>query len=164
MNNRSIVAAMALGLTLQACSSRPREFNPTLAALPADQAEFDASYATCRELLVAGKLDANGRLGSGAAGAAAGATTMALGSAAATSAGLYGGMAVASATIVAIPFVALASAWGMAKIKKTRKEKAIQAAMTGCLAERGHKVTGWVVKKKIAAPDPAASAAKQLPH
>lgn len=160
MNRKSIVAAAALCLALQACSSRPREFTPTLAAVPADQAEFDASYATCRQLLVAGKLDANGRLGSGAAGAAAGGATMALGSAAATSAGLYGGgMAIASATIVAIPFVALAGAWGMAKIKKTKKEKAVQAAMTGCLEERGHKVTGWTIaRKKAAALKPAAAA------
>lgn len=106
-------------------------------------AEYDASYAECRQLLVAGKLDQNGRLGSGAAGAATGGALAVAGGAAASSAGLYGGMAVASATIVLLPFVALGGAWGMAKMKRAKKEHAIKTAMTGCLRDRGHEVTSW---------------------
>jgi hypothetical protein len=140
----------AMVLTLQACSSRPREFTPVLAATPTDQAKFDADFATCGQLLASGKLNSEGRLASGAAGAAAGATTAVVGGAAASAAGLYGGgMAIASATIVALPFVAIAGAWGMAKRKRGRKERAIQVAMAGCLAEHGHDVTAWRKKGKL---------------
>ena len=51
------------------------------AAAATSQPEFDAAFATCRQLLVEGKLDSSGRGGSGAAGAAAGATTAAVGGA-----------------------------------------------------------------------------------
>lgn len=150
-----LAIGVAVMLTLQACSSRPREFTPVLAAAsPVDQAQFDADFAACAQLLADGKLNSSGRLASGAAGAAAGATTAVLGGAAASSAGLYGGgMAIASATIVALPLVAIAGAWGMAKAKRGRKERAIQAAMAGCLAERGHDVTAWRKKGKLDAVD-----------
>jgi hypothetical protein len=72
-----------------------------------------------------------------------------VGSAAASGAGLYGGMAVAGATLVALPFVALGGAYGIAKAKQKRKEKAIQTAMAGCLDERGHQVTGWQRTGKV---------------
>ena len=72
-------AALAACLILQACSSRPREFTPTLAAPAVSQAEFDTAYSECDTLLVEGKLDSEGRTASGAVGAAAGATTVAVG-------------------------------------------------------------------------------------
>lgn len=136
-------AALAAILLLEACSSRPRQFDAQLAVPAADQAGFQAAFDSCKQLLVDGKLDSNGRLASGAVGAAAGATTLAVGGAAATSAGLYAGAAVASATLVLIPFVALGGAWGMAKAKRSRKEKAIQTAMSGCLRDRGYEVASW---------------------
>ncbi|URD60376.1 hypothetical protein M8312_11370 [Sphingomonas sp. KRR8] len=95
-------------------------------------------------------------MASGAAGAAAGATTAVLGSAAATSAGLYGGgVALASATVVLLPFAIVGGAVGMAKMKRHRREVAIQRVMTGCLAERGYTVSGWVrpATASRAAPD-----------
>ncbi len=143
MRNKSIVCAVAVALTLSGCSSRPREFAPQLATPPASSAALDASIAECSELLVAGKLDRNGRAGSGAAGAAAGGAVAVAGGAAASSAGLAGGAALASATVVLLPFVALGGAWGMAKMKRAKKEKAIKTAMAGCLQERGHQVAGW---------------------
>lgn len=144
MLHRSIALVATVGLALPACSSRPREFVPTLASPPASSAALEASTAECSRLLVEGKLDRNGRVGSGAAGAAAGGAMAVAGGAAASSAGLYGGgVAIASATIVLLPFVALGGAWGMAKMKRAHKEKAIRTLMTGCLKERGHEVTGW---------------------
>lgn len=56
MCNRLVVVA-AVSLILEACSSRPREFTPTLGIAPTDQAKFDAAYADCQQLYVAGKLD-----------------------------------------------------------------------------------------------------------
>jgi len=152
MRTGLIVSTLAAALTLQACSSKPREFSPQLAAAPADQQGFESAYATCRQLLAEGKLDSSGRLASGGAGAAAGATTLAAGSAAAASVGGYGGLAVASLTVVALPFAMLGGAWGLAKAKKSKKEKKIQQATAGCLAERGYEVAGWEksVEKKPA--------------
>ena len=154
MNGRLMVGAMAAAALVQGCSSRPREFNPTLAVPAADAAKFKADYAECQQLMVAGKLDKSGRLGSAGAGAAAGAATLAGGAAAASSAGLYGGLAVASATIVAIPFVAIGGAWAMAKAKRSKKEKLIQQVMAGCLTERGHAIVGWEKTGKKMKVDP----------
>lgn len=137
------LAAAALGLMLGGCSSRPREFTPTLGIVPADQARFDAAYGECRQLFVAGKLDRQGRLASGGAGAVAGGAIGAAGMAAATSAGLYGGMAVASATLVLMPVAIIGGAVGMAKIKRHKKEAAIQRVMAGCLHDRGYDVASW---------------------
>lgn len=137
------LAFFAVALSLTACSSRPREFRPLLAAPPPDEAAYQASISECAQLLADGKLTSEGRLASGAAGVAVGGATVAAGAAAASSAGLYGGMAIAGATIVALPFVALAGAWGMAKAKRARKEKAVKAAISGCLGERGYVVADW---------------------
>ena len=140
---KSIAVALAAALLLEGCSSRPREFTPSLAAVPADQAKFEQAIAECHDMLVAGKLDSSGRLASGGAGAATGLAVGAAGSAAATGAGFYGGMAVLGATLVAMPFAIVGGAWGMSKIKRHKKEKAIRLAMTGCLHERGYDVADW---------------------
>lgn len=143
-NMRNILPVVAAtGLLLDGCSSRPREFTPTLGVAATDQARFDAAYADCRQLFVSGKLDRNGRLASGSAGAAAGTAIGLGGAAAASSAGLYGGMAVASATLVLMPFAIVGGALGMARIKRHRKEKAIQQVMAGCLRDRGYEVASW---------------------
>ncbi len=143
-----VAIALIAALSLQACSSRPREFSPTLAAAPADQNHFQTSFAECGRLMADGKLNSNGQLASGGAGAAAGATTMALGGTAAAAAGGWTGLAVASATVVLLPFAAVAGAWGLAKKKKNKKERAVQQAMAGCLTERGYPVVGWEPAKK----------------
>ncbi len=149
MNGKLMVGAIAAAALVQGCSSRPREFNPALAAPAADAAKFEADYAECRDLMVAGKLDGSGRLGSAGVGVAAGAATMAGGAAAATGAGLYAGAAVASATVVLIPFVAIGGAFAMAKAKRNKKERAIQQVMAGCLDQRGHRIVGWDKAKKV---------------
>ena len=153
MKFKAFVAIMSAAALLSGCSSRPRTFTPMLAAPPAgqpafEQASFDAAYATCRQLLVEGKLDQSGRLASAGGGAAAGGTAAALGGATAAAVAGYGGLAVASATIVLLPFAVIGGAIGMAKMKRAKKEKAIRMAMTGCLAERGYRVTDWVKARK----------------
>jgi hypothetical protein len=52
-------------------------------------------------------------------------------------------MAVLGATMVALPFAIVGGAWGMSKIKRHNKEKAIRLAMTGCLHDRGYDVANW---------------------
>ena len=137
------VAAICAAALLQGCSSRPREFTPTLGIAPTDQTRFDSAYADCKQLYVTGKLDSSGRLASGGVGAAAGGAVGAAGVAAATSAGLYGGMAVLSATMVLMPVAVIGGAIGMAKIKRRKKEVAVQRVMAGCLRERGYEVQSW---------------------
>ena len=155
--NRNFAAGLLIPvLALSGCSSKPREFRPTLAAPAADVSALDAAYEECRQLLVEGKLDSSGRLASGAVGVAAGGATMAAGAAAASSAGLYGGMALASATVVLIPVALIGGAFGMSRIKRGKKEHAIKTAMSGCLAERGYVVAGWTKAGK----KPAAVAGK----
>jgi hypothetical protein len=141
---------VAASVAVQGCSSRPREFTPTLAAAPVDQAAFDTAYATCVQLLADGKLDQNGRLASAGAGAAAGGTAAVVGGATAAAVAGYGGLAVMSATIVLLPFAVVGGAIGMAKMKRAKKEKVIRTAMNGCLAERGYAVTQWVKARKRA--------------
>ena len=158
MRKRNLTAAVAMALVIGACSSRPREFRPSLAAGPSaeDQAKFDADVSECSDLLVAGKLDSSGRLASAGAGAAAGAATAVGGAALASSAGFYGGMAVASATVVLLPFAAVGGAWMMANAKRSKKEKAIQTVMAGCLTERGHTIAVWEKTGKKMKVDPMA--------
>ena len=159
MRKREIGAAMAIALVIGGCSSRPREYRPNLAAAPPtaeEQARFDKDVNDCKGLLVAGKLDSSGRLASAGAGAAAGAATMAGGAALASSAGLYGGMAVASATVVLLPFAAVGGAWMMANAKRSKKEELIQNVMAGCLTERGHIIVGWEKTGKKMKVDPLA--------
>lgn len=155
MKRTTVVGAACAALMLQACSSRPRAFRPTLAAAPSgqtgfDQVAFDQAYATCAQLLADGKLTNDGRLASAAGGAAAGGAGLAVGGATATAVAGYGGMAVAAATVVLLPFAVVGGAVGMSKMKRARKEKAIKAKMGGCLAERGYSVTEWVRAKKPA--------------
>ena len=116
---------------------------------PADQGKFDAAYSECKQLYVTGKLDSSGRLASGGAGAAAGGAIGVAGGAAAASAGLYGGMAVLSATMVLMPVAVIGGAVGMAKIKRSKKEKAIQRVMAGCLGDRGYVVASWQKAPKV---------------
>lgn len=161
--NRKLIACLLLpAFVLAACSSKPREFNPTLAAPAAQPAKLDAAVAECRQLWIEGKLDSNGRLASGAAGVAASGATLAAGAAAASSAGLYGGMAIASATVVLLPFALIGGAWGMSKIKRSAKEKAVKTAMAGCLQERGFTVAGWTKARK--APKLVVADAKAAPQ
>lgn len=143
MRKPAIACVTVACLALQACSSRPREFRPTFAATPASQADVDSAYATCQQLFVAGKLDSAGRTGSAGVGAATGAGMAVAGGAAAASVGGYGGLALASATVVLLPFAVLGGAWGMSRVKRAKKERAIKDALSGCMAERGYPVAGW---------------------
>jgi hypothetical protein len=157
MRPTSVMLALIAALTIAGCSSRPREFVPTLAGPAASPAEFEAAYATCQQLFVAGKLDSSGRAASAGAGLAAGGATAAIGSGAAAAAAGYAGMAAAAATIVLLPFAVLGGAWGMSRMKRAKKEAAIKTAMEGCLSERGYQVAGWskAAKKPVVVAQPS---------
>jgi hypothetical protein len=157
---RKFVHAVAAFALLAGCSSRPRQFSPVLASPAADPSAFNATVSECGTLLAEGKLTSDGRLASGAAGAAASGAALAVGTAAASSAGMFGGLAVAGATLVLLPFAAVGGALSVAKAKRKKREAAIQTAMAGCLAERGHEVTGWQQVGKVVAVKKASAPAK----
>jgi hypothetical protein len=137
------------GLLVQGCSSRPREFSPTLGIATAEAAGFDHAYATCTQLMAAGKLNQDGRAASLGAGAAAGATTAAVGAGTVAVIGpSMGALAAASATVVLLPFAVIGGAWGMAKMKRAKKEEAIKNVISGCLQDRGYSVARWEMVKK----------------
>jgi hypothetical protein len=148
MKSRALFAALAASVIVAGCSSRPRPFAPQLGAVPADQRAFDLAQMRCADALVKGRLDRDGRMGSAGAAMGTGAAVAAVGGTAAGAAGFYGGLAVASATIVLLPFAVLGGAFGAARMKRTAKEKAVKRAMAGCLAEQGFSVTGWTRMSK----------------
>ena len=148
MHRNLLIATACAGLLVQGCSSRPREFNPTLGISTAEAAGFDQAYATCTQLLVAGKLDQQGRTGSLGGGAAIGAGTVAAGAGTAAAMGGWAGVAAASATVVLLPFAIIGGAWGMAKMKRAKKEAAIKNVIGGCLQERGYSVASWQLARK----------------
>lgn len=147
MKRRHTAAAVALILMLTGCSSRPREFVPTLKMAPADQAKYERDYETCRTLVAKGQRSGFGsRAASAGAGVAAGVGIpvgiATLGEAAA--------FAVASSAIVLMPVVGVGAAWAMAKRKKNRKERDIKQAIALCLSEHGYVVVDWELGKKRA--------------
>ena len=166
----AVMIAVGTAVALSGCSSRPREFTPTLSPMAADQAAFDKDYAECGRLLVEGKLDSSGRAASAGAGAATGAGVAVAGGALASSTIPAAGAALASATVILLPFAVIGGAWGMARMKRAKKEKAIKTAMGGCLAERGYQVTSWVKAdnkadiKAQAKAAPSSSAASSATH
>ena len=140
-------ALMVAALSLSACSSRPREFAPTLAVLPADSVKYEADYQTCRTMVAEGQRSGFGaRVASGGVGAAAG---IGLGAALAGGGGgtFVGAMAAATTMAVMAPVIGIAGAWGMAKRSKNRKEKEVKAATALCLSELGYTVESWKVAK-----------------
>ncbi|MDQ3077734.1 MAG: hypothetical protein M3Q83_02705 [Pseudomonadota bacterium] len=160
MTCRILYYAVGASLLLAGCSSRPREFTPTLGIATAERAGFDQAYATCTQLMVAGKLNQEGRSSSLGAGAAAGATTAAVGAGAVAAIGpSLGALAAASATVVLLPFAVIGGAWGMAKMKRAKKEAAIKEMVGGCLQERGYSVASWeeVSKNRTASRTPSAN-------
>jgi hypothetical protein len=142
------LVTIAVAVSLSACSSRPRQFAPTLAAAPADQTKFAADYENCRVLVANGQ-----RSGFGATAASAGVGTAAgVGVGVAMAGGTYGSVAAATAaaatTVILMPIVGVLGAWGMAKRSKTKKEKEVKAATQLCLTENGYTVEKWEHDKK----------------
>ena len=148
MNKKSICVVAALAVSLTACSSKPRYFEPRLAAAPDNQERFEAAQENCRTMVAEGQRSGFGaRLASGGLGVAAG-----VGVTAATMGGTYGTMAAAataaSAALVMMPVIGVAAAWGVAKANKAKKEKDVKEATALCLSELGYTVSEWKVAKR----------------
>jgi hypothetical protein len=150
MRSDALFWTVAGSLLISGCSSKPRNFAPVLGATPTDAQMYQAQWLTCREEVQASSRHGSGRLASAAGGAVAGAGTFAVASAATagTYATMRGAMAALGATIIGAPIAAIGGAWGLSKIKKTKKERAIKAATADCLAKAGYSVERWRVMSK----------------
>jgi hypothetical protein len=153
MRKSEAFLVLATALACTGCSSRPRSFAPRLAAPAPDQQAYDAAWKHCRADVAARTDQRSGRIASAAVGAATGAgASVAVGAAAAGTYATYGGAAAAlGATIIAAPIALVGGAWGISKIKKNRKEKAVKAATSECMAAAGYKVDDWRVLSKMEA-------------
>ena len=172
MKSKLLLSAVAVSVVLAGCSSRPRNFAPVMAAAPADSQAYEAQWLACREHVAASAKQGSGRLGSAAGGAAAGVgSAVAIGTSAGASASMAGAMAAAAATVILAPIAIVGGAWGVSKIKKTKKEKAIKAATAECMAKSGYSVDKWRVMSKrevralptATAPQPAPAAEPAQP-
>ena len=145
MSRRRTLIAVATIVALAGCSSRPREFVPSLNAAPADIAKYESDYETCRTLVAKGQRSGFGaQVASAGTGVAAG-VGIPVGIAALGEAATY---AVASTAIVLMPLVGVGAAWAMAKRKKSKKEREIKEATALCLSGHGYVVSDWNVRKK----------------
>lgn len=150
MGNRIIAAVTAAAVALAGCSSKPRNFAPVLGAEPSDSKLYEAQWLACREQVAASTKHGSDRGASALGGVAAGAGgAAAVGAATAGTYATYAGAAAAlGATIIAAPIALVGGAWGISKIKKTKKERAIKAATAECLAKAGYSVDKWRVMSK----------------
>ena len=149
MKGHALLWAAAGAVILTGCSSKPRNFAPVMAAPPADGQAYEAQWLACREQVAGMSRKGSERGASAAGGAAAGAGVAAAGAGiASTTTGMAAGFAVAGATLIAAPVALIGGAWGISKIKKTKKEKAIKAATAECMAKSGYTVDKWRVMSK----------------
>jgi hypothetical protein len=156
MKHRQSALLLIAALSLSACSSTPREFAPSLTAVPADGAKYEADYQTCRTMVAEGQRSGFGaRVASGGVGVVGG---IGLGAALAGGGGgtMVGAMAAAATAAMMAPVIGIAGAWGMAKRSKNRKEREVKAATALCLSELGYTVESWKVAKDQKRIKPAA--------
>lgn len=150
MRSNSVLLLTATSLLVTACSSPPRNFAPVLSAVPASEEAYQAQFSACQQDIAAGTNRRSDRAASAVGGAAAGAgASLAAGAAASgTYATMGGAMAALGATVIAAPIALIAGAWGISKIKKSQKERAIKTAMAECLADAGYSVADFRVMSK----------------
>jgi hypothetical protein len=161
MRHNPAICALMIMATLSACSTRPRNFAPTIATTVADDGTFEDIYRTCAGLVAQGR--SSDFKATAATLAATGAGTV--GAAfAATSVGAVGitGGALTSAVSVAVPGLGLLAGFGLSRAIRSGNERKHKARMATCLGEYGYAVSDWARIDRRA--DPAAVALFGAPH
>ena len=153
----ALIVLAATGLVLGGCSTRPRQFAPTLKTPASDQATYDKDYQTCQALVGKGyksnfKATAL-KLGIGtAAGFAGGVVVGAVAIASTTptlvSLGFSTSVAGIGAASIAFPVIGIGVGFGVSRVIRSGREKRIKTALSGCLSEYGHSVDSWTMVKK----------------
>ena len=169
MRKAAIVVA-GVALIAGGCSTRPRTFNPVLAAPSADPARYQRDLSECRTLVAQGKRsgfgDAAVVTGTGAAaGAATGAAVIGSG---AIPVGIGMSGAAAAALVAVMPLAGIAAGVGVTRAIRSGKERKVKTALADCLAAHGHSVEAWQLAKKArkARPEqlPSAEAGSDAPR
>lgn len=153
----AFVALSVTALLVSGCSTRPRQFAPTLKTPASDQAAYDRDYQTCQALVGKGyksnfKATAL-KLGVGAAAGFAGAaaaSAVAIASTTPTLAtlGLNTTAAGIGAASIALPVIGIGVGFGVSRAIRSGREKRVKAALATCLGEYGHSVDSWTLVKK----------------
>ena len=139
-----LALCLAAAASSAACSTRPRTFSATVAPLgdaPVEATET-ATFATCNQLVRAGRK--SGFAAAAAQGAAAGAGVFA-GAAGVAASGTIGIGATTGGAILsaAVPFVGLAAGFGINRLIRYGRERKYKTAMSACMGELGYDVVQW---------------------
>lgn len=137
-------SAVMVSLALTACAGGPRQFTPVLAQPAADEVAFAAALDRCKTRVDAARRGAT-VAGGAAAAVGSASTTYVVGGVAfaggASATGTLAGAAAAAgpAMVIALPV----SFYFFSRADRSRKERMIQQAMTGCMAEQGYRIVDW---------------------
>ena len=153
----ALIVIAATGLVLGGCSTRPRQFAPTLKSPASDQVTYDRDYQTCQTLVGRG-YKSNFKataltLGIGTAAGVAGAvaaSAVAIASTTPTLAtlGFNTTAAGVGAATIALPVIGIGVGFGVSRAIRSGREKRVKAALASCLSEYGHSVDSWTLVKK----------------
>ncbi len=157
MNTKKSIACVAVAAVLvSGCSTKPRQFAPTLVAPASHSAQLEQDVRICDTLVK------QGHTSNFASAAATAATTGAatLGSGVAmVGTGMVGWTssgAGAAAAGLAMPVIGIFAGFGVSRAIRGGKEKKYKARMETCLGELGYTTDGWQKIAKRA--DPGAEA------
>lgn len=150
MRRAALMACIAV--CASGCSTRPREFRPTLASPTTDQSKFDETLLQCQVMVrrgVKGNFATTAaQLGAGSAGGIAASALAASAFSGATTSGFVNGAAITaggSALLVVGPL----AGFGVSRLIRTSREKKYKAALGTCLSEFGYSAQGWDKQKKL---------------
>ena len=156
-----LAALTCATMVLSGCSTRPREFSPTLAPPTSTAAAAQETFNKCRTLALGGvRSGFAGRVASGAGGAAVG-----IGVSAAVAPAVFGAVtpgflgtnafaAGVSAGAASLLVVGPLVGFGISRAIRSGREKKLKAAMATCMTEFGYEVDGWNKSKRPKKRDP----------
>jgi hypothetical protein len=150
----SLTISVAMFAAASGCSSKPRYFEASLTAEPAEQSRFEKDMALCRELVGRGyKSDFAAK--AAAVGAGTVASFGAAAASVATTTGFLEATAASTAFGVVMPPVGALAGFGVSRAIRSGREKKLKTNLTNCLSEYGYSVAQWVPAKRPALIKPA---------
>lgn len=149
---RFVIVMITAAALVSGCSTRPREFRPTLASPAADEGKYAETLLQCQVMVrqgVKGNFATTlAQLGVGSAGGMAAGLAVASAFTGATSTGFVNSAAIgagSSALVVAGPLVG----FGVSRLIRTSREKKYKGALGTCLTEFGYTATSWEKQHKL---------------
>lgn len=141
----STAVLLAVALSANACSTKPRSFSATVTPVEARQiaAQPEADvFATCNMLVRKGH---KGNFAAAAASSGAAGLAMFGGAAAVAASGTVGiGVTTGGAVLsAAVPVVGLLAGFGVNRMIRSGRERKYKRVMGDCMQELGYEVTDW---------------------